>query len=39
VHPRDIFNLIRDIARYRGQTPEFTPAWIDAACASYFVTD
>jgi predicted ATPase with chaperone activity len=39
VHPRDIFNLIRDIARYRGQTPEFTPTWIDAACASYFVTD
>jgi predicted ATPase with chaperone activity len=39
VHPRDIFNLIQDIARYRDQAPEFSPAWIDAACGSYFVTD
>lgn len=39
VHPRDLLALIRDIARYRNQAPEFSPEWIDAACGSYFVAD
>jgi hypothetical protein len=39
VHPRDILNLIRDIARFRDQAPALDPSWIDAACKSYFVTD
>jgi predicted ATPase with chaperone activity len=39
VHPRDILNHIRDLARFRRQHPSLTPEWIDAACASYFVND
>jgi SpoVK/Ycf46/Vps4 family AAA+-type ATPase len=39
VHPRDIFNLLLDIGKYRGQAPQFDQEWIDLACGSYFVTD
>jgi len=36
-HPRDIVELVVDIARYRGEEPALEPAFIDQACASYFV--
>jgi predicted ATPase with chaperone activity len=39
VHPRDIFALIQDIAKYRGETPVFEPAWVDRAARSYFIDD
>jgi len=39
VHPRDIFNLIRDIGRFQRRSPEFSEDWIDLACSSYFVQD
>ena len=39
VHPRDIFNLIQDLARYRREKPAFTRNWVDRACRSYFVED
>jgi predicted ATPase with chaperone activity len=39
VHPRDIFNLIQDLARYRQERPAFTRDWVDRACRSYFVED
>ena len=36
-HPRDIVELVVDIARYRGQVPALEPSLIDQACESYFV--
>ncbi len=36
-HPRDIADLIVDIARYAGIEPEFSPELLAAACQSYFV--
>jgi len=39
VHPRDIFDLIDDMAKYRGEEPVFNPEWVDRACRSYFVED
>ncbi|HXH21458.1 MAG TPA: ATP-binding protein [Dehalococcoidia bacterium] len=36
-HPRDITDLLLDIASFRGSQPAFTPQWIDLACASYFI--
>lgn len=39
VHPRDLFGLIQDIAKYRGEQPAFDPSWIDRACRSYFIED
>ena len=39
VHPRDIFNLIRDMSRFQRRAPEFAAEWIDLACSSYFVQD
>lgn len=39
VHPRDLFDLIKDMAKYRGETPQFSPAWIDRASRSYFIED
>jgi hypothetical protein len=35
--PRDITDLLMDIASFRGSAPAFTPEWIDLACASYFI--
>ena len=39
VHPRDIIDLLLDISSFQRRTPEFTPEWIDLACASYFIED
>ena len=39
VHPRDIFALILDMAKYRNEAPAFDPQWIDRACRSYFLHD
>src|SRR3972149_3825595 len=39
VHPRDIIDLLLDISSFQGRTPEFTPDWIDLACASYFIDE
>jgi hypothetical protein len=39
VHPRDITDLLIDIASFQGREPAFTPEWIDLACASYFIDD
>jgi predicted ATPase with chaperone activity len=39
VHPRDIFALIDDIARYHSEKPVFNPEWVDRACRSYFIED
>src|SRR3990172_2011218 len=39
VHPRDIIDLLLDISSFQGRTPEFTPEWIDLACASYFIDE
>lgn len=36
-HPRDILELVIDIAMYHGDTPGFTRQHLDAACHSYFV--
>jgi hypothetical protein len=35
--PRDITDLLIDIATFQGAAPAFTPAWIDLACSSYFI--
>lgn len=37
VHPRDITDLLLDIAGFQERAPAFTPEWIDLACASYFI--
>ena len=39
VHPRDIMDLVADISSFEGRSPEFTPEWIDLACASYFIEE
>ncbi len=39
VHPRDIFELIADMAKFRRQAPVFNREWVDRACRSYFVED
>lgn len=36
--PRDLLRQLLGIARYRNVSPEMTPALVDAACATYFVT-
>jgi SpoVK/Ycf46/Vps4 family AAA+-type ATPase len=36
-HPRDLVELVVDIARYRGRTPALEPDLIDLAADSYFV--
>ena len=36
-HPRDLMELVDDIARYGGRTPALEPGLIDLACESYFV--
>jgi energy-coupling factor transporter ATP-binding protein EcfA2 len=36
-HPRDITDLLLDIASFQGTRPAFTPEWIDLACSSYFI--
>ncbi|MCH8010307.1 MAG: ATP-binding protein [Chloroflexi bacterium] len=36
-HPRDVVDLVIDIARFHGAEPTLEPQWIDLACASYFV--
>jgi predicted ATPase with chaperone activity len=36
-HPRDVVELIIDMANYHGSQPMLEPQWIDLACASYFV--
>jgi predicted ATPase with chaperone activity len=36
-HPRDLVELLQDIARYRGRAPALEPALIDLAADSYFV--
>ena len=36
-HPRDVIDLVIDIARFHGAEPALEPQWIDLACASYFV--
>jgi hypothetical protein len=36
-HPRDVVDLVIDIARFHGAEPALEAQWIDLACASYFV--
>jgi energy-coupling factor transporter ATP-binding protein EcfA2 len=36
-HPRDLTELVEDIARYRDRVPALDPDLIDLACESYFV--
>ena len=36
-HPRDLMELVDDIARYRGRVPALDADLIDLACESYFV--
>ena len=36
-HPRDLMELVEDIARYRDRAPALDPDLIDLACESYFV--
>ena len=36
-HPRDLMELVEDIARYRGRALALEPDLIDLACESYFV--
>jgi hypothetical protein len=36
-HPRDLMELVGDIARYRDRVPALDPDLIDLACESYFV--
>jgi len=36
-HPRDLMELVEDIARYRDRVPALEPDLIDLACESYFV--
>ena len=38
VHPRDILNLMINIAKYNMETVAFTPDLIDAACQAYFIS-
>jgi len=38
-HPRDVVELIGDIARFYGQEAQLTPDLIDLACAAYFVRE
>lgn len=35
--PRDLTDLLMDIASFQGRQPTFTPEWIDLACSSYFI--
>lgn len=39
VHPRDLVGLMLDMGGFKGEQPGFTPEWIDAACASYFMQE
>ena len=39
VHPRDIVDLLMDIASFRGIEPACTRELIDLACESYFIDD
>jgi SpoVK/Ycf46/Vps4 family AAA+-type ATPase len=39
VHPRDIFDLIEDMAKYERSKPVFSRETVDRACMSYFVED
>jgi hypothetical protein len=39
VHPRDIIDLLVDIATFRGTAPACTREMLDLACASYFIDD
>jgi predicted ATPase with chaperone activity len=36
-HPRDLMELVEDIARYRGRVPALDTDLIDLACESYFI--
>jgi predicted ATPase with chaperone activity len=38
-HPRDIVDHVCDVARYYGRERAMTPAMIDGACESYFLTE
>ena len=38
-HPRDILDLLMDIASFRGLAPECNQDLIDLACTSYFIDD
>ena len=39
VHPRDIIDLLMDIASFRGIDPACTKELLDLACQSYFIDD
>jgi hypothetical protein len=39
VHPRDIIDLLMDIASFRGIDPVCTRELMDLACESYFIDD
>ncbi|HLF77300.1 MAG TPA: ATP-binding protein [Dehalococcoidia bacterium] len=39
VHPRDIVDLLLDISSFQGRKPDFSPEWVDLACASYFIEE
>jgi predicted ATPase with chaperone activity len=39
VHPRDLFDLIDDMAKYSRVNPVFNREWVDRACRSYFIED
>jgi hypothetical protein len=39
VHPRDLVDLLLDISSFQGRKPDFSPEWVDLACASYFIDD
>jgi hypothetical protein len=39
VHPRDIIDLLMDIASFRGVEPSCTKEMLDLACQSYFIDD
>jgi hypothetical protein len=39
VHPRDIIDLLMDIASFRGVEPACTQELLDLACVSYFIDD
>jgi hypothetical protein len=39
VHPRDIVDLLLDISSFQGRQPDFSPEWVDLACASYFIEE
>ena len=39
VHPRDIIDLLMDIASFRGIDPVCTKELLDLACQSYFIDD